>query len=345
MKMLPLASLALVVASASCIAAATPKPVDRLTSVTELYSLTDSSISPWHLKFNVTVFDDKGQNPNAGTVEVWHAGKDSRIVTTLGASTLTRIEIGGKVYRSSTGPDVPYSVEDAVQDILHPGPTLDDLQHSKLELRKQNFGKLLLDCVMVTRPDDGVADTPLGFYPAYCLQPGDDRLIEIFNVGGQRVDIIRVGKFLNHEVPMKFNVHQGAVVVLTADIVSLGTYTPSPGEFNPTPGMHVEGATRVPGVSAEVKLLTKVDPNPPERVIKNQISGEVTLHIVIGGDGRVRSMHVVSSPASDLTMAADLRMAAMEAVRQWTFKPYRVNGDPVEVDTTISISFTTSTHP
>jgi len=60
----------------------------------------------------------------------------------------------------------------------------------------------------------------------------------------------------------------------------------------------------------------------------------VVLHAVIGKDGHIHDLQVLSSPASDLTSAAE------DAVRQWTYRPYTLLGDPVEVETTINVNFT-----
>ena len=62
--------------------------------------------------------------------------------------------------------------------------------------------------------------------------------------------------------------------------------------------------------------------------------GSVVLHAIIGTDGNIQSLNVLSS-ASPL-----LDQAALDAVRQWTYRPYLLNGTPVEVDTQITVNFT-----
>jgi protein TonB len=71
--------------------------------------------------------------------------------------------------------------------------------------------------------------------------------------------------------------------------------------------------------------------NPPAP--KNVGVGTVVLSIVIDCSGNVISDKVVSSGS---TVMAD---AAMAAVNTWTYKPYLLNGNPVEVQTTVTISF------
>jgi protein TonB len=76
-------------------------------------------------------------------------------------------------------------------------------------------------------------------------------------------------------------------------------------------------------------LKTKVDPVYPGDV---DAEGTVVLHAIIGKDGHVESLQAISGP----TM---LKGAAIDAVKQWTYKPYLLNGEPVEVDTTIVVQF------
>ena len=62
------------------------------------------------------------------------------------------------------------------------------------------------------------------------------------------------------------------------------------------------------------------------------IQGSVVLDAVIGKDGIIYSLNLVSGPP-------ELTKSAWEAVKQWTYKPYLLNGDPVAVETTITVTF------
>jgi TonB family protein len=79
-------------------------------------------------------------------------------------------------------------------------------------------------------------------------------------------------------------------------------------------------------------LLNKVVPVYPPAAKKAKIQGKVELDAVIGTDGNVENLRVISGPQ-------ELQQSALDAVRQWTYKPYLLNGDPVEVETTISIIY------
>ncbi len=80
-------------------------------------------------------------------------------------------------------------------------------------------------------------------------------------------------------------------------------------------------------------VLTKVQPKYPQEAKEEKIQGTVLLNAVIGKDGAVEKLTVVSGPK-------ELQQSALDAVSQWTYKPYLLNGDPTEVKTTISVVYT-----
>jgi protein TonB len=80
-------------------------------------------------------------------------------------------------------------------------------------------------------------------------------------------------------------------------------------------------------------LIHQVKPAYPPLARQARIQGTVVLQAVIGKDGNIQNLKVVSGHPM-------LAPAALEAVKQWKYKPYYLNGEPVEVDTTINVNFT-----
>ncbi len=99
-----------------------------------------------------------------------------------------------------------------------------------------------------------------------------------------------------------------------------------------------ETAPKTPGrvnVSAAVmagNILHKVTPVYPVDAKKAGTQGKVVLDAIVGKDGTVENLKVVSGPK-------DLQQSALDAVRQWTYKPFLLNGNPVEVKTTINVTY------
>src|SRR5262249_48631815 len=85
--------------------------------------------------------------------------------------------------------------------------------------------------------------------------------------------------------------------------------------------------------SMQAALLTKkVQPVYPSLARQSHISGTVKMHAIIGKDGTVRVLDVLSGHPL-------LTKAAVDAVKQWLYKPTVLNGHGVEVDTTIDVLF------
>lgn len=95
---------------------------------------------------------------------------------------------------------------------------------------------------------------------------------------------------------------------------------------------------RVGGPVMMASLIHQPFPIYPSEAKKAHIEGTVLLHAVIAKDGTISDLQYVSGPPM-------LMKAAMDAVQQWQYKPTLLNGEPVAVDTTISIVFTLGGNP
>ena len=92
-------------------------------------------------------------------------------------------------------------------------------------------------------------------------------------------------------------------------------------------------AIRVDGNVQQAKLFTRVQPKYPEAAKSQGIQGTVILHAFIAKDGTVESL-VVSNQADPL-----LARSAVEAVSHWRYRPTLLNGQPVAVDTDITVVY------
>jgi len=79
-----------------------------------------------------------------------------------------------------------------------------------------------------------------------------------------------------------------------------------------------------------------VQPNYPLLAKEMKVQGAVVLEALIGRDGNIQDLHVLSGPTI-------LSTAAREAVKQWRFRPYLQAGQPVETEARITVNFTIST--
>jgi len=82
-------------------------------------------------------------------------------------------------------------------------------------------------------------------------------------------------------------------------------------------------------------LVRKVQPAYPPLARQARIQGQVVLQAEISKDGSIENLHLMSGHPM-------LAPAAIEAVKQWKYKPYFLNGEPVEVETQITVIFSLS---
>jgi len=80
------------------------------------------------------------------------------------------------------------------------------------------------------------------------------------------------------------------------------------------------------------RIISRPDPIYPVWARQAGIQGDVVLHAIIGTDGRILELHVVSGNPL-------LVRPALDAVQQWRYQPTLLNREPVEVETTITVSF------
>ncbi len=89
---------------------------------------------------------------------------------------------------------------------------------------------------------------------------------------------------------------------------------------------------RVGGNVIAAKVINRTTPVYPPLARQTRISGTVRLHAIIAKDGTVQQLEVMSGHPL-------LVQAALDAVRQWRYQPTLLNGEPVEVDTTVDVIF------
>ncbi|HEX4138534.1 MAG TPA: energy transducer TonB [Bryobacteraceae bacterium] len=150
------------------------------------------------------------------------------------------------------------------------------------------------------------------------------------------------------QVPRRIDLTPDAPELTVADAL-IGTAGPSLGSL--LPGIAVQQPSAPTSVTARPK---PVPPSPPVRIgggvqsaklifgpkpaypriaLTTRTQGVVKIQALIGRDGVIRNLQAVSGPAL-------LIAAAMDAVRQWRYRPTLLNGEPVEVITEIDVNFT-----
>ncbi len=111
-----------------------------------------------------------------------------------------------------------------------------------------------------------------------------------------------------------------------------GSVTAAPGIGSPTSRGGVEISRQ-----AAQNVTVSVPPDYPLLARQMKVQGAVSLQALIARDGTIQELQILSGPEI-------LATAAREAVKQWHFKPYLQNGQPVETQARITVNFTISTN-
>ena len=119
-----------------------------------------------------------------------------------------------------------------------------------------------------------------------------------------------------------------SALALHTDISALtpGAGNQASGSATPTK-LHVKSSIMVR------QRISGDNPNYPKELRAKKIQGTVVLDVTVGKDGATENIHVVKSPDKQFSESA------LQAVRTWRYRPYLLNGNPIEVDTTVNVIY------
>jgi len=162
-----------------------------------------------------------------------------------------------------------------------------------------------------------------------------------------------------HAAPMESEIHEGQIFAppLIPSIISIVGKPEAPPEsetaaWDPGSGMangdesifrkqgaapvvrpETRGPVHVSSTIVAGLLVQKTIPAYPAIPREAGIQGTVVLQATISKNGTIENLRVVSGPAM-------LQQSALDAVKTWRYRPYLLNGEPVEVETTVNVVFT-----
>ena len=310
------------------------------------YDFKGTSLKPWHLSASYQFFDSKGNPGVQGTWEYWWAGPK------LWRSSWTREGItrtdwataDGRILHKESGGSLKYFERQLPSLLLFPlpPPATREGDRMKLSLRMVPAGNVTLACVDAqlqwivagkpTAPDSATPDV-------YCFDPSNFALrlkySESLTTEFDRI-LAWQGKYLARHVVITasklklFTLSVNSIEDLNSDNPAL---TPAADAVVSQEPVTQPADDQTASSVAAGSLVKKSPPIYPMIAKASRIQGTVVLAAVIGTDGRIRDLGVVTSPASILSDAA------VDSVKKWQYKPYFLNGEPVEVETLINVMF------
>ena len=327
---------------------------DRLHAAEKDTSLTGDDVQPFYLKMSVQLYDSKGAPSEQGTVEVFWANRHrQKLIYSFPSFSRTEVRIDDNMFSMPSAAAPPEMVRTLLDQVLHPMPSAEAIDKSQPVMQKITLGKVPLDCIMLAGPlgiRPGVvygplANTPapMGLFPTYCLGSDETIFRVAMRYGGQITLRNSIAAFQGHHVAQDILVNAQNRPLAEGKIASLEQRAISDSEFA-TEGLTLLGhGLSFQGTDTPVRVssgvinglaLSKPDPLYPAAARERHAQGVVVLQALIGTDGHIQDLRVLSSPDPDLAVAA------IDAVRQWTYRPYLLNGFAVSVETTIQVNFT-----
>jgi TonB family protein len=306
----------------------------RLERAAKLNGLESPEALPYHLKLGYQIFDSNSAVKDNGTIEVFWASRIKyRIV--YSSPNFSQVLYGTKFGLMRSGESKPRSALLGFigQNYLEPISNVGGIAGISVEVEHRAVNGSALECLSVS--ENFAIASNSNRVPGYsdCVDPHSYALkAKVFDphVSEDFFDnpVLFRGRYLPGELRI---IRQGTVSAVThlESIEELSVINEA--DFI-VPADAISMAARLPDDVVQGLLVKKVDPKYPKQAKKSKVQGTVIIRIVIGKDGHVSSVEAVSGPP-------ELQEAVIEAVKQWVYKPYMLNGEPVEVDSTITSVF------
>lgn len=128
-------------------------------------------------------------------------------------------------------------------------------------------------------------------------------------------------------------INNSIIALGAGDSDAVGAVSPISGSSRPVVRMAQQQSHHVSSGVMVGYLIYRAVPHYPSIAIAIHLGGTVVLQATISKTGSIENLHVVSGPPL-------LHQAAIDAVQQWRYRPYLLNNQPVEVETTINVEFT-----
>ncbi len=287
---------------------------------------------PWHLKATYQVFGPEGDPIDMGTYEEWRVSDQQYRVALHGRSLATE-EFGTDygVFRSG-GPEWPRKPLSSIRGILAQPVPPDVPPQAVLENFQKNFSAGKLPCTAVMKR--GIYQTPHGS-PSFCFGLNNGVIVyssapnQTYETEFTHTQLVQghylaldIAQFLEGRPWLK--IHVDTVEDLAqADYAALTV---------PSGALPVPPRLNLTGSLDQAPAIHQIAPNYPESAKQKGIQGTVVLNGVINKEGRFRGLRVLGGPQA-------LQQAALDAVSQWVYQPYLVDGKPVEVETDVRVEF------
>lgn len=300
----------------------------RYNQLRTLTQMDRPGAEPFHLRMETQLYDLKGSPADAGTIEEWWAAPNEyRIVIDSGS--IHEVDATGQPEQAAPLSRESYLLHQLLQEALHPLAPL----YAKTEVseEKRDFEGAPLTCLRLHQSLHMEAGAP-----TFCMDAGTDDL-RLATHDFLMAIRNKPGTFHGSRFALNIALSYFGKNAITGNVTMIERLIPgSPGTpaLQPAPTLEASASSEQlsrKGSGGHVRKMTR--PAYPESARKAQIEGTVLIHAIITTDGKLRSPIVLASPDDALSQAA------LDAITKWRCDPYRLNGKPTEVSTTVPVIF------
>jgi TonB family protein len=298
----------------------------------QVNGLTGPGMKPWHLAATYQIFDDAGNPKDKGTFDMWWAAPDKYKVA-LASPGFTQTE-----YRTATGTYfvgaqewAPYPYSAVQRELINPIPNVRDLRTARFDKSDSRLGDLQLQCLRRIPPQG----SPLRLMvPSYCVSNDIPALRVKSSFRGTATfnDIVVLD---GHYLARKIHVARNKIPVVHIEVTAVEQVLSALDEELTPPSIAVQApAARADEPDSVIagSQISGDSPQYPRDAGEPKMVGLVELAANISKEGRVTDLEVVKGPEQ-------FQQAALDAVRTWRFHPSLLNGEPVEIHTTVLVLF------
>lgn len=328
-----------------------PDPKDFLLAAANANGLARLNLTPWHITISFDSKDGRGRPLSQGTFEELWAGPDKykRIFATSNFNQVEYVTSAG-IRRTGSPDSAPSELMEIVDQFIHPiAMDKDSIDAAKLQMGEPSAGGTKLVCVVVSQPPEPVTAIQAFFLKGsvsnetYCTDEHSPILrIQVSDSRNSRYVRNSIIKFQDCYLPQTIEEYGASSPaqkpMLTAKLEKIESLS-SIDDAQFTPPADAVPPPKV--IALDVRETSRQllhHPYPeydflyPGEHRSEHLGGLVIIALQIHTDGHVSNLRIVGGPQT-------MRQASLDAVRNWTYKPFTRDGEPVEVNTTVTLVY------
>ncbi len=292
---------------------------------------------PWHLEATYQTFDVDGKPKDEGTFSEWWAGKDKYKTVYSGSNglNLTTYQYDKTTTRTGSPGWIPFQAQMAQGYLVSPVPPPSAVEKLAFSIMPMNVGQVTLQCLRSPKFEPDANSYRLyNDLPAVCLTGGSPIVRATVNDGSFFALYNKIVQIGGRYVAEDLSVRDSDRTIVNMQVTELELLSRvDNSDFVPPPTASILPA----GVVVDGRLVAKNriggdNPEYPAIARSQRMYGVVRLDAVITPEGKIAELDVISGPKA-------LQRAAYDAVKTWKYKPFLLDGKPVEVQTEIGVMF------